>query len=491
MKSRQLTCITAIIVFVALAVPIQLAAQQSRYKLIDIGTFGGPSSTVPGPSVVIVSNRGAIVGAADTPTSDSPDCFFDDCFIQHGFTWQKGVMTDLGALPGGNSSFPNWISETGWIVGVSENGQIDPLAGVPEIDAVVWKDGQIINLGTLGGNQSFGFSINNRGQAVGLAQNAIPDPFSLFGLGTQSRAFLWQNGVMQDLGTLGGPDAIAGSLNEAGQVDGASYTNSTPNPITLVPTLDPFFWENGRMIDLGTLGGTFGSSTFMNDRGQVIGTSNLSGDLAFHPFLWDHGVLSDLGTLGGNNGTPLWINNAGEVVGEADLPSGAPDVHHGFLWRKGVMTDLGTLGSTSHATTINSKGQIVGRSRIGPANSSLQHAFLWENGGPIIDLNTLIPPNSPLLLTDAEYINDRGEIAGSGLDVNGNLHAYLLIPCGQGIQGCGAAAQGTTATRDGLVPTLKPSMKPEVPRTINELIAGWRARMAERHHVPNLGAPRE
>src|SRR5262249_50534953 len=155
--------------------------------------------------------------------------------------------------------------------------------------------------------------------------------------------------------------------------------------------------------------------------------------LVFHPFLWENGVLRDLGTLGGDNGTPLWINDAGEVVGEADLPGSV--VHHGFLWRKGVMTDLGTFGSTSFATTINSKGQIVGRSRIGAITNPLQHAFLWENGGPMIDLNTLIPANSPLLLIDAEYINDHGEIAGSGLDVDGNVHAFLLIPCGRGTEG--------------------------------------------------------
>ncbi len=55
-------------------------------------------------------------------------------------------------------------------------------------------------------------------------------------------------------------------------------------------------------------------------------------------------------------------------------------------------------------------------------------AFLWENGS-IVDLNTLIPPGSPLYLVYADHINDQGEIAGNGMDVNGNNHAFLLIPC--------------------------------------------------------------
>jgi probable HAF family extracellular repeat protein len=98
------------------------------------------------------------------------------------------------------------------------------------------------------------------------------------------------------------------------------------------------------------------------------------------------------------------------------------------------MTDLGTLGSTSRALAINSKRQIVGKSRPGSPDTELQHAFLWENGGPMIDLNIVIPPNSPLELYDAENINDLGWIAGRGLppgcdvkDVCG--HAFLLIPC--------------------------------------------------------------
>jgi probable HAF family extracellular repeat protein len=213
-----------------------------------------------------------------------------------------------------------------------------------------------------------------------------------------------------------------------------------------------FLWENGKMTDLGTLGGTIvGVLECANNRGQVTGSTTLAGNLVQHAFLWERGVMHDLGTLGGDNSSPVWLNEAGEVIGDGDLPGS--ESHHAFLSRNGVMTDLGTLGSTSHAEAINSKGQVVGRSRIGAIDNPLQHAFLWEHGGPMVDLNTLIPANSSLELEEAFNINDRGEITGlgspSGVPPSSEgvgLHTFLLIPCGEGTEGCGDTAQRTTVS---------------------------------------------
>jgi probable HAF family extracellular repeat protein len=254
----------------------------------------------------------------------------------------------LGALPGVNSSYAGAINANGLIAGLSQNGVIDPLLGVPETQAVLWKHGSIIKLGSLGGNESFANNVNNRGQVVGPAANAIADPYSMFGWGTQTRAFLWQNGVLQDLGTLGGPDAAAFVVNDHGQIAGQAYTNSTPNPVTGIPTQDPFLWQNGKMFDLGTLGGTLSFPNNLNDRGQVVGQSNLAGDLTFHPFLSGRSGLIDLGTLGGDNGFATMVNERGDVIGRADVPGS--QAHHGFLWRNGVMTDLGTVNGAPCST---------------------------------------------------------------------------------------------------------------------------------------------
>jgi probable HAF family extracellular repeat protein len=413
-----------------------------RYRLIDLGTFGGPWSSVSFEADAINSS-GVSVGGSTTSTLISNGNLYN-CFgpyVTHAFVTRNGRAIDLGTLAGDERcSGTQMINDRGDIVGLSEIDALDPIFGFHEMRAVRWRGGQIRNLGTLGGRESAAQSTNNRGQIVGFAVNTAPDPYSFLDFlalgspdGTQTRAFLW-DGVMHDLGTLGGPDGNAVNINERGQVTGFSYTNFIPNPTTGIPTLAPFLWENGSMLNLGTLGGTVGSPVRINQRGQVAGTSNLAGDQAAHPFLWDRGVLRDLGTFGGSNGQATWINDEGAVIGAADFPG--DQTHDAFLWRKGVMIDLGNLGATSFPYGINSRGQVVGASRIDgtPGNA---RAFLWEKGGPMVDLNTLIPPNSSLTLVFAEAISEGGEIGGTGVpagcqpsDAESCGHAFLLIPDG-------------------------------------------------------------
>src|SRR5262245_54912352 len=165
------------LILAALVMPLKSQAEpqqkKPRYKLIDLGTFGGPSSTLQDLQE-IVNNRGTVIGIADTAVPDpfAPKCFSPSCYVQHAFQWQGGVLTDLGTLPGGGSSWASEISESGHIAGWAQNGLIDPLTGIPEIVAVVWQSGQIVNLGTFGGTQSIAVSINNKGQATGMAANA-------------------------------------------------------------------------------------------------------------------------------------------------------------------------------------------------------------------------------------------------------------------------------------------------------------------------------
>jgi probable HAF family extracellular repeat protein len=462
MKYKRLLCVTGTtlaVLLAVLAIGMPLAAQElkpnhSRYRAVDIPTFGGPASYINPDSVfgspTQINSRGTAVGAAATsipyfPTSNGFVCFGPAGavpFVYHAFKWLDGAVTDLGTLSGPDEcSEATSINASGQIVGTSEQSEIDPVLGIKEIRAVLWQDGEIKNLGTFGGNESAAAANNNRGQVVGIALNAIPDPFGFFSAGTQARAFLWQNGELQDLGTLGGPDASAFVLNERGQAGGSSYVNSTPNPATGIPTIDPFLWENGKMTDLGSLGGTFGLPVALNNRGQVIGVSNLVGDQVTDPFLWDRGKLIDLytATNGGNVIAVDAINDAGEIVGAADFSSTGGSPYSAVLWKNGAATNLGTLSGDcfSEAAVINSKAQVVGRSFN--CDTFEDRAFLWENGS-MIDLNDRVPSGFPLRLTNAVAINDGGEIGGFGApagcsDAELCGQAFLLIPTGPDDEG--------------------------------------------------------
>jgi len=150
--------------------------------------------------------------------------------------------------------------------------------------------------------------------------------------------------------------------------------------------------------------------------------------------------MTELPTGAGLYGDSAAINDAGEIVGEADAPDGQPSA---TLWRerggKWHTTFLGSLniGDCARAVSINSSTQVVGVS--GPFGCSNTLPFLWEAGGPMVDLNSLIPPSSGIQLVEAAQINDRGEIAAQGPDAIGNNHVVLLIPCDEshpGVEGC-------------------------------------------------------
>jgi probable HAF family extracellular repeat protein len=311
-----------------------------HYQLVDLGsTFGGPNSNFDpgsgydfGPFVSVLNSGGTVAGFAETSVSDpfAPICFWN-CRATHAFRAERnGILTDLGTLPGGVNSAALWINANGLIAGLSENGETDPLyPGLGEVHAVLWQHGKITDLGTLpeGGYESEANAVNSSGQVVGAALNTTPDANSMQA-GTfwlwggimppyqyQTRAFLWDEQTgMQDLGTLpGGTDAQALLINERGQVIGYSYTGSTQSSMcsplgTPFPlAISSFLWEKGKgMVDLGGFGGTCTGATDLNNQGQVVGFSSVTGDAFARAFLWEHGSIHDLGgSLEGTTRGPL------------------------------------------------------------------------------------------------------------------------------------------------------------------------------------------
>lgn len=156
-----------------------------------------------------------------------------------------------------------------------------------------------------------------------------------------------------------------------------------------------------RLVDLGTLGGESSYATAINDRRDVVGSSQTA-DGEYHGFVWRNGTMRDLGML-----RPTDINNRGQIVGTVDTAHGMQAV----LWSRGRTTDLGTLGGGSDwPTAINDRGQVVG---MGSLANGRNAAFLWSNGRM-----------RKLALDDVSDINNRGQVAGGRL-VEDGFHAAV------------------------------------------------------------------
>jgi probable HAF family extracellular repeat protein len=391
MKFKISSLIPALSILVALAIPFPVAAQgnqdhklhgQVHYALKLLGTLGGSCSIAQG-----INNRGQVVGAA---------CLAGDVGF-HAFRWQHGVMTDLGSLQGGPFSItytnPN---ERGEVSGASNTQTPDPNGedfcfSFTNLICLgfLWRDGMMEALPTLGGNNSYAYQLNDHDQVVGVAENTTQDP-TCTAFNLEAKPVVWHNGTIQELPTIpGDPDGWGYGINDQGQIVG--FTGAC-NALVPATSLHAVLWPNGPnggVMDLGNLGGsTWNIAFYINDRGQVVGQSGVTDPQVWHAFLWTRAKgMKDLGTLPGD--TWSWANN------------------------------------------INNKGQAVGTSF--PETGS--RAFIWQNG-VMTDLNTLIPPDSPMYLLEAFGINDRGQIAGFGQLSNGELRGYLLDPCGEGDQRC-------------------------------------------------------
>ncbi len=309
------------------------------------------------------------------------------------------TIINLGSL-GGTVSVPQSVNNQGEVVGYSYT------ANNSAAHAFLYNHGKMTDLGTLGGTISEATGINDRGVVVGLSSIAPGN--------TQVDAFLEQGGKLRDLGPVNPGVVEAGviSINASGDVSGLSADD-----------YDALIDRHGTHIDVGSLTGVGSTAKAINDSGEVVGFSatgfvpaangSSQPTVFYHAFLYSHGKMTDLGTLGGTDSSAGSINDRGTVVGFSYTANDA--AIHAFIDSRRRMTDLGTLGGAkSVASAINDEGAVVGSSLT---SASAPHGFI-DLRGRMVDLNSLIPADSGIVITNAEDINDRGQIVAQGYETS-------------------------------------------------------------------------
>ncbi|WP_051450488.1 DUF3466 family protein [Actinospica robiniae] len=321
------------------------SAATAGYTVTDLGTLGYISSS--GGGLNAAGEVGGVSSLSETlPATGCPPKYGvrKPCVVhpEHAFSYAAGTMTDLGTL-GGMDSSANAINTGGTLVGSAQ------LAS-GSTHAAVFSGGTITDLGTLDGAAaaSNALAVNDNGQIAGWS--TAPGA-------TGNHAFLYTNGSMIDLGTIdGGTSSVANGINDAGVVIGNSDTADSDER--------GFVYQNGTVTDVGTLGGPNSSVNAINDAGVVTGSSQDAGDTS-HPFVYSNGKMTSLGTYNIDT-TPQAINDAGVIVGQTYGVNTAGDpFEDAFIYRNGTFTDLNTLipaGSgweLTDAVSITGTGEIL------------------------------------------------------------------------------------------------------------------------------------
>ncbi|MCD0461024.1 choice-of-anchor M domain-containing protein [Roseiconus lacunae] len=357
------------------------------------------------------------------------DNFYGTDSFTYTTTDVRYEVTPLGTLAG-NTSYALDVNNLNQVTGNSGIvvGSSNPL------HAFLWTDGSMEDLGVVPGtgsnNFSRGYALNDAGVVVGESDNSA------------SKAFRWENGVIANLGTLGGSSAVASDINNAGEIVGSSSNGTTSKP---------FVYVDGVMLELPTIAGnaaTTGRAWGISPDGRFIVGVTRADDAAFlsHATMWERQAdgsysVVDMGALFDQDhySYAYAVNDAGNAVGASVVgtvsPTSSTSLYHGFVYHDGQMIDVGTLSHLGHKHSevmdINATDQFVGYvAGFYKYPSFGGAAFLGElldGETAIVDLNDLVDAGSDWTFLSAEGINNGRSVVGYG-KYNGSTRAFLLTP---------------------------------------------------------------
>ena len=342
-SSRTLALVAAVVI----AGPAHAAAPS--LAAVALGNLPGGDAS----SAAAVSGARIVVGWATTAAGN-----------QHAVSWRSGQITDLGTLPGDTDSYAAAVSETGLIVGASGTGLLAPFdPGNEASHAVLWRDGEIEDLGTLpGGTFTVATGVNDAGQVVGCGRTWLSDEFP-----GSVRGFVWQDGTMTILEApvAQAADVVTTScalaINDDGDVVGSAGWATVGSTVA---TLHGVLWRDGMPIDLGVLTGAQNSGEVsINAAGQIVGSSGrYEPDLSVQAVRWTGHHVQALGSIPGQRfSTAVAVNSRGTAVGQCATASAM----FGCRWQGMRVSILPPLGGdvTSTALGVNDVDLVVGYSQ--------------------------------------------------------------------------------------------------------------------------------
>ena len=299
----------------------------AAYAIIDIGTLGGPSN-----EVADINNAGQAVGSSTISAGEGLAAFL----------WQEGNVTPL-TVSGSQTSRAFAVNDIGQIAGTAISGAGETASQWP----VLWTGDTVTKLSTLNDAKGTARAINNLGLIAG---NSITE--------SSNQLLIWQGDCLLFTISISSGVGWANGINDAGHL--AGHIEDTQGSSI------PFLWRDGILTKLGTLGGSSGRANDINNVTQIVGSAEINGDLSSHAFLWEDGVMQDLGVLGSvstASSKANSINNLGVIVGQSQVG----EEKHAVLWQGGQIVDLNVFLPPDSAwdllvtaESINDKGWIAG-----------------------------------------------------------------------------------------------------------------------------------
>ena len=313
---------------------------------------------------------------------------------------------DLGCISDGQC----W----GWAI--NDEGQVAGYGNAPNgmsYHGLFWNGTSlehIVPLNYPAGGQVWAYGVNNLSQVVGYSSAG----------GLAIHAYVWENGMMTDLGSPGWATADfsrAEDISDNGWIVG--FAGGVPDG------LRGFILHDDEWTEIPTFGGDESRAYAVNELGDVVGYArNPEGKLrAYGIPSGDVSQMLDLGDLGGGAAQAFGVNNHRQVVGQSKT---VDEFQHAFLWtQEAGMIDLGTLGGdNSWAWAINDEGVVVGKAELADGST---HGFAWKDG-TMHDLATLLIPDVDVTIVNARDISASGLVAATGAYPDGRKRPYLLTP---------------------------------------------------------------